>query len=510
MANAEHLALLKQGVDAWNTWKANNPDIRPNLSFATGDEITTKGVNLSGVDLSRANLSKADLGKADLIGANLHEANLSDAYLSQAELTGANLTGADLSGADLIGAKLIGANLTNVYLSGADLSKANLSGADLIGAKLIGAKLSGTNLSGANLNEATLIGAHLKGAILKGANIKRANFSRALLAGAHLQRTKALDANFSKATLTGACLENWQINGTTNLSDVICDYIYLKAKPKERCPAQGHFTPGEFTQLFQQALENIELIFRNGIDWPAFFSAFRKLQVESSSQDFLIQAFENRSDGSFVIRINIPPNTNRVDIENYLKQEYATQLKAIDRQYRYQLQADYEQIATYRHQSANLTEIIQRLANQAMTIDTKAAHPDEPEILDGEHDTVSSNQLLHSATNGRYQSTIQHNSTFDSKPNITDAATKIQQLLQQLEQIYPINTPLEKQIVITEILRRIESNPTLKAWVVRAIQGVNTEALKILINHPLINLLIVALEGYKTVDGEAISRLGDG
>lgn len=505
MANAEHLALLKQGVDAWNTWKANHPDIRPNLSFATGNEITIKGANLSGVDLSRANLSKADLGKADLIGANLHEANLSEAYLSQAELTGANLTGADLSGADLIGAKLIGANLTNVYLSGADLSKANLSGADLIGAKLIGAKLSGTNLSGANLSEATLIGAYLKGANLKGANLKGANFSRALLAGASLERSKALDTNFSKATFTGACLEDWQINGTTNFTDVICDYVYLSAKSKERCPHEGSFAPGEFSKLFQKTLENIELIFRNGIDWPAFFTAFQKLQAESDSQDFFIQAFENRSDGSLAIRINIPPNSNRLEVENYLKQEYGSQLKVIDQQYRYHLRADYEQIATYRHQSAYLIEIMQRLANQAMTIDTSTPHKDERKILDGEHNSVPSSHLIHAATNGRYHSSIQHSSTFDSKPNLADAAAKIQQLLQQLEQIYPINTPLEKQIVITEILKRIEGNPKLKAWVVRAIQGVNTEALKKLINHPLVNLLIVALEGYKVVDGETIS-----
>jgi hypothetical protein len=69
MANEEHLALLKQGVEAWNEWKANNPDIRPDLSFATGNGITIRGAKLSGVDLSRANLSRADLSRADLIGA---------------------------------------------------------------------------------------------------------------------------------------------------------------------------------------------------------------------------------------------------------------------------------------------------------------------------------------------------------------------------------------------------------------------------------------------------------
>ncbi|HEY9711639.1 MAG TPA: hypothetical protein V6D48_25750, partial [Oculatellaceae cyanobacterium] len=77
---------------------------------------------------------------------------------------------------------------------------------------------------------------------------------------------------------------------------------------------------------------------------------------------------------------------------------------------------------------------------------------------------------------------------------------KIQKLLQQLEQIYPINTPLEKQIVVTEVIKRIESNLTLKTWLVGALKGVSTEALKELIDHPLVNVLLAALEGYQEVD----------
>ena len=35
MANDEHVALLKKGVDAWNEWRGENPDIRPDLSGRT-------------------------------------------------------------------------------------------------------------------------------------------------------------------------------------------------------------------------------------------------------------------------------------------------------------------------------------------------------------------------------------------------------------------------------------------------------------------------------------------
>jgi len=34
MANDDHVALLKKGVDAWHEWRRANPHIRPDLSGA--------------------------------------------------------------------------------------------------------------------------------------------------------------------------------------------------------------------------------------------------------------------------------------------------------------------------------------------------------------------------------------------------------------------------------------------------------------------------------------------
>ncbi|MBD2017251.1 pentapeptide repeat-containing protein [Microcoleus sp. FACHB-53] len=461
MANEEHLSVLRQGVEAWNEWKANNPEIRPNLSFANGKRITIRGAKLSGVDLSRTNLSRADLSKADLIGAKLNEANLSEAYLSEADLIGADLNSADLSSADLIGANLIGANLNKAYLSGADLTKANLSGADLVGAKLIGAKLSGANLSGAKLIGANLSGAYLRGANLKGANLIDANLIGANLSRANLHRTKALHSNLYKAILTGACLQDWHTNSATNLEDVICDYIYLQVDQQERRPIQGNFAPGEFTNLFQKALETVDLIFSNGIDWQAFLISFEKIQIKTGILELSLQTIENKNDGTLVIRLSVPNEVNKTDIEHSLKREYEHQLKVIDKIYRYQLQATYEEIATYRHQSIDLIEIVKVMASRTINVETQ--------------------YLIERRT-------------------VSDAAAKIQKLLQQLEQTYPTSTPLEKQIVVIEVIKHIESNPTLKMRVVEALKGVSIEALKELIDHPLVNVLLAALEEYQEID----------
>ena len=64
MANDEHVAWLKQGVAAWNTWRYQNPNIRPDLSEAILDGADLRGANLIEADLSRANLYRAKLSAA--------------------------------------------------------------------------------------------------------------------------------------------------------------------------------------------------------------------------------------------------------------------------------------------------------------------------------------------------------------------------------------------------------------------------------------------------------------
>ena len=61
MTDPEHLARLKQGVKAWNTWREGNPNILPNLKGAD----LSKG-NLKGAFLARTNLEQASLERVDL------------------------------------------------------------------------------------------------------------------------------------------------------------------------------------------------------------------------------------------------------------------------------------------------------------------------------------------------------------------------------------------------------------------------------------------------------------
>lgn len=144
MANRKHLVILKKGVAAWNKWREEHPEVRPNLSSAH-----FSGANLGAADLSGAGLFRADLSKANLRCANMVVADLRAANLRDADLRGANLSAADLSEANLSGAILVEA-----YLAGANLGAANLGGADLTGADLRLVNLTRADLGRAEVSKA--------------------------------------------------------------------------------------------------------------------------------------------------------------------------------------------------------------------------------------------------------------------------------------------------------------------------------------------------------------------
>ncbi len=124
MTTPELLTILKKDVQAWNQWRAENPEL--NIDFCDANLI---GVDLIGVNLSRVNLSRTSLMGVNLIEANLTHANLTQANLTHANLIRAELTHADLRSADLSRAYLSKANLHDADLRNADLSRAYLTGA---------------------------------------------------------------------------------------------------------------------------------------------------------------------------------------------------------------------------------------------------------------------------------------------------------------------------------------------------------------------------------------------
>lgn len=208
MANEEHLAILRQGVDTWNKWRNQHYRPQPDLSQANLSGAWLSEANLSWVNFSEADLGEADLGEAVLGGAQLDNANLSHANLSKADLADVNMHNADLSYANLSEAAPMGA-----YLSSSDLSYANLNGAILVNASLTNANLYNANLKNASLIAANLSGANLSRADLSGADLSMANLSNSNLSEANLSGAKLSLAVLVLANLAGTNLARCNIYG---------------------------------------------------------------------------------------------------------------------------------------------------------------------------------------------------------------------------------------------------------------------------------------------------------
>jgi len=120
VANEEHVRILWHGVEVWNKWREENPEVRPDLRVVNVGSKKFKGTPLW--DEKR--------GSANLYGANLRYAKLDLAIVSESDLSWANLRYAKLRKVDLSGTNLSGADLSGADLCRADLCRANLCGAN--------------------------------------------------------------------------------------------------------------------------------------------------------------------------------------------------------------------------------------------------------------------------------------------------------------------------------------------------------------------------------------------
>jgi hypothetical protein len=193
MANQEHLDILKQGVEVWNTWREQHFEV-----FVDLDRIyhELQGTNFSGINFMNTKLDWTNLWKSDLSKANLSYTSFVRTNLQEANLNEANLERATLAGA---------------FLEESTLKKANLSYANLRKADLSGADFSGADLSGANLFEANLSGTQFRGA-----NLERANLARAIL-----DRTDLTGANLTQCSVYGVSTWNLQLTDVIQLNLII-------------------------------------------------------------------------------------------------------------------------------------------------------------------------------------------------------------------------------------------------------------------------------------------------
>lgn len=199
MANEKHLRILKQGVEAWNEWREENPKVWPDLR-----EAVLGGAHLDGAVLSRVAFDDATLDGASIVGANLSRSCLRGASLVTARLNGVQCTRTTLDRARLDGASLSEARLINASLDGANLGAARLDRAFLYRSSLIRSSLDNASLARARVERVNLDHADLRGLDLTEAVVRRASLDNTNLANALLVHASLIDVSLNEADLVGA------------------------------------------------------------------------------------------------------------------------------------------------------------------------------------------------------------------------------------------------------------------------------------------------------------------
>lgn len=414
MTKAQSLKLLKQSVDQWNQWRQTQGRDRP---------IDLQGANLRRVNLIGADLSGVILRRADLREANLTEADLSHAILIDADCRGVNLSRANLSSSQLVQADLRRAILDEAILEAADCSRANFNKA-----------------------------------MLSQARLNHANFSGADLSGTDLSYVCALATNFTATALTGACLEDWQIDTSTDLDQVVCDYIYLRRHRQERYPSQDVLTPGERSRLFHQAVGRLELRFKQGINWQAFVHSLKTISEQYGGTQLTVQGIESQGNGVVVVRVGVTPNAEKAEVHQAWMEAYDTALKALMQPSPSSPNPHLAQLAP----QADISGLFDLLLTKA---------PPAP-------------------SDGVITVEVRKNGFSAPDSSLNDTATEIRRLLVRMAQAYPTTTEAKKQALVEKVIQQIRQKPLLSDHLMSHLEYGRVNTLLQQINHPLAHRLL--------------------
>ena len=326
MANRKQLAILKQGVAAWNKWREENPDAKIDLRRAKLDEL----------DLSGANFSKADIRGTSFINCNLISACFSESKIGCItknnwyillsiisitliyEIYSLSLNHQEIhlyklafftyllisllflnlkfienkSISDKLFKNKNGAEKINIldrffhffififitdftrsdisygYFNKASVGQSIFDNAILTGTSWINAQekeqISCNNTIFADKDVRNLLmRGHFEKKSMKGKDLHGAHLVGFVLYSIDFQTTNLMQANLSGADITGAKLYG-SARENWIIDGIRCDYVYWDEAGEQRTPPDRDFRSGEFEELYKQ-LPTFEYFFEQGI-----------------------------------------------------------------------------------------------------------------------------------------------------------------------------------------------------------------------------------------------------
>jgi uncharacterized protein YsxB (DUF464 family) len=232
------------------------------------------------------------------------------------------------------------------------------------------------------------------------------------------------------------------------------------------------------------------------VNWKAFVSAFKQVKVENEKTELDIQSIENKGDGVIIVKVNVPPHSDKEKIHASFTQNYQLKLQALEREYKAQLKIKDSQIESYKRESVNLMEVTKLLASRPINNNAVANSESASRHIQG----GSGN---YSETHVKEQNTYIENQYSQAEQEIlTKAADDIQQLLNQLSQTYPINTSTEKMTVAIKAIHEVEKNFSLSERIISALRVGGIQALRQMLEHPAATFVLSAIDDWYKVKNQ--------
>lgn len=170
MANKSHLLILDRGKQEWNKWRANNPEIEPDLSGIEIAPDTSGGFGKIAKDIHSLDVNLS-VGMKDM-GKKYMSDKFSGYDFSNTRLDGAkNFNKLNMNNMILEGASMVNCNFENQDMLGLNLRGVNLSHSNLKGVKIIDTNLSAAQLIGVNLRQSSIINSDLSNSDLSDSKV---------------------------------------------------------------------------------------------------------------------------------------------------------------------------------------------------------------------------------------------------------------------------------------------------------------------------------------------------
>ena len=304
----EHLDKLLEGVDAWNQWRAEHPEITPSLSDLDVTKIGREklGPNApwfcsvhDGEEQECLDLSHYDLSSADLHGANLQEARLINVFMPAANLQESHFDRANLSYAFFPDANVSGASFNKATLERAFMAnvaaerKVSFREAQASEARLFGCSFSGSDFQDAILVDADLDYSNCAACSFEDADLRGASIFGTIFVGSKLRGAILRNVRYDRRELVRGVAEKWDdvsglhtVDADAALKSILLDHEFISGRLREFSSEWPKFDERIRTYHYEGTLARG----RAGRDFSPGSAPYANNQSSSCSSKFLCKS----------------------------------------------------------------------------------------------------------------------------------------------------------------------------------------------------------------------------